>query len=158
MALVVDSCCETLLSLPDADTQTTSEDNTGMAVGNNNHSIGKLEGVIEGLGKEVATLNKMLMGNGQPGIVERTARIEETLENVCEMLGHSKQILFETNKALSSLTDLVKEHHANDEVHSPKMFLKKEHLAAAVLMFVLLHSILPPDLNVFDLIRKFVGL
>lgn len=138
--------------------------------------IGRLEGEIVGIHKELSTLNRILLGNGQSGLQERLIHSEEvqkqlienqtinvkaisdlneTIKNTNVMLKESTDNL---TKSIVELQEIIKDHIKDKSVHSfTGLFLKKDIIIYVALAFLILHSFIPQELNLWNIISKFLG-
>jgi len=117
--------------------------------------VGKLEGEIIGIRQELATLNKILLGNGQAGLQERTVRIEENIEQVSEQQKINSKSIEQVSKAIGELRILLELHLKDDKVHTFKgIFLKKEIIGYFILFIIGITSLLPRDVNLWELIKN----
>jgi hypothetical protein len=86
--------------------------------------IGKLEGQIEGIVESLAKLDRLLVGNGQPGAMERITRIEDNIEILVKTNERQSESI---DKLAASVSEMKKvmETHTND---------KKQHYFITQLM------------------------
>ena len=153
-----------------------------------NGELGRIEGRMTGVEKELQTLNRVLIGNGQPGVMERMTRAEE---NIVDITVHTKEVLVATGdlakiqaaqtRAIDSqseqivaqseqigdlsgsvrnLADAVKTHCGDDNKHTPKgLLLRKEVLAVFILAVLVIVTIVSSaTVSVWDLVLKYIGL
>lgn len=107
--------------------------------------------INERLNRLESKLDKLVEGNGQPGMIEKIVRLEENLEKLLEASR-------ENTKNIGELTKCFGDHDHNQRKHSLKeMVLNKQTLAIIVLSFVALHSFLPENLTVWSLLSKLLG-
>jgi len=113
--------------------------------------IGRLEGKVDALGASVADLTSKLVGDGQPGFIDRLARIEESLEVAADVAKSAVTAAEKAAKdsaanlgALSSdirtLTGSVDAHHKTP--HLWRILGKKSLLAALLAGIVVGHAVL----------------
>lgn len=132
-------------------------------------NLGRVEGIIQGLNHTIQQLNKSLYGNGQPGILDRQAKLEEIVENLADKIQEDKElegqmiqelrtiakenrelILRQSEKqgvllqGISDLKGLLEDHIKDKSVHTFKsMIFAKENIVWVILGFLVLHSLLP---------------
>lgn len=132
-------------------------------------NLGRVEGIIQGLNHTIQQLNKSLYGNGQPGILDRQAKLEEIVENLASRIQEDKElegqmiqelrtiakenrelILRQSEKqgvllqGISDLKGLLEDHIKDKSVHTFKsMIFAKENIVWVILGFLVLHSLLP---------------
>lgn len=133
----------------------------------------------------IADTNKKLVdvvyGNGHDGLLQRTVRIEETAHQLVEgqarnaaerkeeaalakeaadeSMNESKEFRITISKAVDEIKALVIDHHKDTKLHTPEgLLLRKNVLLYIMLAFLVIHTLLPHDINVWNLITKFFGL
>lgn len=137
-----------------------------MAAPNTLQEIGKIQGSLDALAGAVEKTNKILMGNGQPGLYERTLQIENSIVDLeeahKELAERHKEVLDGIEclaKSIGELKDSVELHHADKAQHTALgMVQKKEVVLLIVVGFILLHSIIPPDISLWSIVSKLLGL
>ena len=90
-----------------------------------------------------------IFGNGQPGLSEVCVRNQEKIISLSETEAHTVALLVKIEKNLSTHEALP---HTAD-----RLLLQKNVITYFVLGFLFLHSIIPPSLNIWELIRKLFG-
>lgn len=68
------------------------------------NGIGRLEGIISGVERELKQLNRMLMGNGQPGVLDRLTRNEEAVEALLRMESQRARKIDELISSMKAFT------------------------------------------------------
>ena len=150
--------------------------------------LGRIEGRMTGIEKELQTLNRVLIGNGQPGVMERMARAEENIDSITmdtkELVGavgdlakvqasqayvvdnlgnqieaQSEQIR-ELSGSVSTIAEAVGGHCKDSNLHSPKgLLLRKEVIVIFVLAVIVIVGIVSTtQMSVWDMILKYIGL
>lgn len=135
----------------------TEEYETKMA-GRTSTNSDKLEGLLEGLSKDIQALNKHLLGNGQPGVLERTTRMEENLEEVVGAMKSCKENLEKIAEQVSATSKALETHINDNDKHSWRILLRRDVLAIIIVGALTLHSLIPADLSIFNLIKGIFGL
>jgi hypothetical protein len=93
------------------------------------------------------------------GLAERTLKIEQAALRLKEEAEAVKEFRAHTTAVLDSIKDSVNSHHCDKSLHSfGGLVLHKNVLTVILVIFLILHSLIPPDLSLFDLIRKLAGL
>lgn len=129
--------------------------------------FGELKGKVDAIGEAVDRIEEKLFGNGQPGIMDILSRhdekLNESLKDRTEIKDNLRKlsdiVATFTNSALS-LSENVKDIKKMIDKSTPNWLLKhwKALVISGVLVFVFLHSILPPNITVWDLLGKILGL
>lgn len=153
-----------------------------------NEGLGRIEGRMTGVEKELQTLNRVLIGNGQPGVMERMARAEE---NIVDISVHTKEVLEATgdlakiqaaqtsaiesqsrqidaqseqigdlSESVQTLANSVDGHCGNANLHSAKgLLLRKEVIVIFIIaVVVIVSAVSSAKLSAWDMILKYVGL
>ena len=116
--------------------------------------LGKLEGRLKGIDSKLNDMNKMLVGNGQAGLLERQTRVEENLADVSDNLKDFAELCHATGKKVSDA-----EKHADDKsLHTAKgLLLRKEVMLVAAMAILGFNSIIPADFSLWDLVSGWLG-
>lgn len=139
----------------------------------NDELMGRLEGILEGVQKSIQDFQKLFYGNGQPGALQRLTIAETDIETLaCDLKedreedakfrAEMRESAKRMEKSVSDLADIIKAHIEDKEKHTVKgLFLKKDIIwqigSGFVLGFLFLHTLLPSQINLGDLILKLVG-
>jgi len=142
-------------------------------VADNELNIGRLEGKIDGITSKLDHLTKQIDGNGQKGLFERTVSLEECVQAHCNAQEAMVQDLIkqftdsqenleanqkEVRGSLSELKKSVDLHFADKSLHTiwGQVTWKGAGIVVAVVAIITL--IIPPNITVWDLVSKLVGL
>lgn len=127
---------------------------------------GQMEEMKDVLNRKFDHLDKKLFGNGQPGLVEQTTRNQEQvyelgdkLDSVIDSLNKISCDVAALTKSVADLKTVV-ETHINDPIHTPKgQFMKHTKQIAILFMigFVILHTFLPAEFTIWELLKKLLG-
>ena len=133
-------------------------------------SFGKLLGRVEAQGEKLTELTKAVYGNGRSGLVETTGRIEGRLGLVEERLGALDGRINSVDTKLDGLdtkldtiTSLLEKHINDPNLHTLKGLIWHRKIItdiviAFILFSLLLHTIIPSDLVVWDIIKNWLGI
>ena len=133
-------------------------------MGDNDIDIGRLEGKLGGVEDELKTLNRLLVGNGQRGVLDRMARVEENIENlstgVNDVVVEQSDQIGELSGSVNTLAQVVEAHCGNESYHTPKgLLLRKEVIAALVVLVVIIVVLATgPDSLAWGLVMSYLGL
>jgi len=113
--------------------------------------LGKLDGSVTAMGREIGEVKRAIMGNGRPGLEERATRLEEnvdevakalqgvaaSLEQVAEKVASAERAALEVKKSIET-------HVADREKHEPLPMLGKnlKLLVWGSGAFVIFHTLL----------------
>lgn len=122
-------------------------------------------------------LNDAIYGNGRDGLIERTVRIEDATTQLKEASIQSvedrKQIAVDIKNAskeskdfrvvitkeLGEIKSLIVVHNVNKDLHSFEGLVFKKHILTIILLaFVFLHSLIPDSINLWDILKKIIGI
>jgi len=93
------------------------------------------------------------------GLVERTLKIEEAAKRLKEEADAVKDFRTHTTEVLDRIEKSVETHHADKELHTVKGLCLKLPIIGGLFLFVaFVHTIIPPTLNLWDLVSKLLGL
>jgi hypothetical protein len=123
--------------------------------------VGKIMNAVESITKATDKITTILYD--KDGLVVRTARIEDAaLQTAAELkrAAEEDRVFREhTTEMLDKIAASVEAHHNDKTMHT---FLgivgKRDVLTLILVVFLLVHSLIPPDINVFELVKKLVGL
>jgi len=119
----------------------------------------RFEGLLQGLEKTLTRFDKALFGNGQPGVVDRMARIEENIDNLLENSKATGEQIKSLASSVSELKGIVQGHTNDLKVHSPQgLLLRKEVITYVILGMAFVHTLLPQELSLWELVKKVFGL
>lgn len=116
-------------------------------------TVGRLSGRLEHMLDEMSQVSKLMLGNGQPGVLDRLARLEQkhealldVMERHCEDSSKREESLMrsieDTNASVKSVSQSIQKHHDDKTQHSPIMFLSKRwYIFIVVAGFIVLHAI-----------------
>lgn len=125
-----------------ADTMTKDEQST----------LGRIEGTLAVLMTNMETLNRKVMGTA--GLSDRLPRIEEKVSSLDERLdGMEKKM----DTILAGNSTYIKD----DAGLAQKIFLRKESVLYIVMVFLVIHTLIPIDFNVtnlWEVVKKLMGL
>jgi len=130
---------------------------------NESNELGRLSGCIEGIQASLVKIEKVLMvGNGVPSMVDRMARVEENLERIAilftETATKSNEDLAQLHKSIEELTDVVSAHVKDEKKHEPiSMMMRKDVILYGILIFMVLHTVIPENINLWTVLSKFFG-
>lgn len=116
--------------------------------------IGKIEGRLDSIEASLSEVRRMLVGNGQAGLLERQARTEENLDEAAKNIKSVSEYYKGMGKGLKE-----SELHAKDkEKHTVRgLFLKRDVLLAVLVVFMLLHSVIPTEITIWSLVSRWLG-
>lgn len=120
--------------------------------------MGRLEGRLDSTLNELKRVAGQLSGNGQPGVLERLTRTEETVKKTAENVDSLASTLGEIKDGLEHLLQIVEKHHADKDLHSYRIFFKKDILLWLLILLVLFHTILEEGGPILDRILKLLGI
>ncbi len=116
--------------------------------------IGELKGKFESLESKIADMHRILLGNGQAGITEKTIRLEENYDNLEKLIEMQSKQIENLKDSINSLKDILSQH-LNTNTHSIwGLILRKDVFPLILLFFVILQTLIPKDLNIWELIQK----
>jgi hypothetical protein len=129
-----------------------------MGLGNDTkQDIGRLEGRVESLLDDVEEVTKLLLGDGQPGSLERQTRIEEQLRNLTSLVQSNAEIINGLGRTVGELKVVVDGHVDDNDLHSYRMFLNKKVLSVVFFLFALAHTMLEKWDEGWILVQKWFG-
>lgn len=98
--------------------------------------IGHLEGQVEHLLDEIAQVNRLLLGDGQPGFISRMSDLELRIQEAVVRMDCS-------TAAVTAMQNTLTTHIANKNVHPTLSSLLRGKTAGfLILIFVALHTFL----------------
>jgi hypothetical protein len=108
-------------------------------------------------------LNNAIYGNGRDGLIERTVRIEDGLTNLKESTEkatvESKEFRIVITKELDEIKGLIVTHNTDKSIHTfLGLTLKKDILIGSLLVFLVIHSLIPPNFSIWKVVEKIVSL
>lgn len=146
-------------------------------------SLGSIEAQLRSAEQERKKLNDAIFGNGMEGLKARTVRIEEKLDNYLEdqkefkkdttdTLGDISEAISSINKELSKLSEEIAglaksvQKHIDDKTSHTLVGLIRNtsrndiilFIVISVLFWVLLHAIIPTDLDIWSVFSGWLGL
>jgi hypothetical protein len=68
------------------------------------------------------------------------------------------KLINEIKTSIETIGDSVTKHHDDKELHTYRLFIKKDVLAWTLITLLVLHSFIPANTDVFELIKKIFGL
>jgi hypothetical protein len=125
---------------------------------------------VEEIKKSVDRMDRFLLGNGGSGILDRTTRIEENVRRMekkledeilraCQGSSNNTILLKGLGDSLNIMKESFLDHIRDDDLHSVQgLLLHKNVISTLIVFIIVVHILLPPELNVFSLILKFLGL
>lgn len=123
--------------------------------------MGRVDTKLDNADKERSKLQEAIFGNGKEGLLNRTTRIENKLDNVAV----SVEDISEIKNTVNEIKDLLEDHVKDKSIHTLGGMLRaiptKQLIFAvgtAVLFWIFLHSIIPDSVVFWDLISKWLGL
>lgn len=82
----------------------------------------------------------------------------DNIKVVDEIKGDNSKVINEIKAAIEEIKDSVKAHHDDKELHSLKgLVLKRDVFAWVVLGVLIIHALIPKELDVWELVRKMLG-
>lgn len=112
--------------------------------------FGELRAQVGAMHETMSRMESKLFGNGTEGLLAATTRIDERLDRLEETVD-------KLAKSVSELKDTVAAH-VKDNCHTPQgLLLKKDVLFAIIGIFLVIHSLIPADVNIWEFIRKLFG-
>jgi len=120
--------------------------------------IGRLEGKIDSLKDSVDVLNKKIIGNGQAGLLDRTAVIENCIIERKADADKTDQRLSQIAESLGRLTDSVEKHHADKGQHTIWGQITWKAAAVIIATIAIIVVVVPRDITIWALIAKLFGL
>jgi hypothetical protein len=133
-----------------------------MVTSKQSQDIGRLEGKIDGLSLQIEHLEKKMLGNGQPGIVQTVAETTKAFELHCagsekifEKIGANQGKMLE---GLERLSDSVDKHHSDKSVHTIWGQITWKAAAILIAMIAIVTLIIPQELTIWQLVAKLFGL
>jgi seryl-tRNA synthetase len=126
----------------------------------NDKEVGRLDGTLQSMNQTLNNLSKvLLLGNGQPSLIERQARIEENMESTTQTLKQVAEKMSELNSTVLALSNCIETHIKDSQVHTAKgLLMRKDVIPFLILVAIVLHSIIPDDLTIWSVLSKFFGL
>lgn len=138
--------------------------------------FGELKEKVTSIEKDTSRIWKHLDGNGRAGLSERTTRIEESLKDITEDISSNSNSIkllndnvtkgfSEINKSLGRIEGLL-EVHINDKYkhNLPGLFRSAPYnfilwfVTVSIVGHVILTAILPPNISLWELVSKWLGL
>lgn len=116
-------------------------------------TVGRLSGRFEHMLDEMSQVTKLMLGNGQPGVLDRLARLEQKHEALLDVMEQHctdsekreialVQSIQDTNASVKSVSESIQKHHDDKAQHSPLMFLSKRwYIFLIIAGFIVLHAI-----------------
>lgn len=101
-------------------------------------SLGELRGYISGLRGTVDRVEQILLGDGQPGVVERLIRIEEGVRKLDGITNR----LVEQEKQMLGMERIVQEHLQDKDMHTWRVWFSQKTISCLIVAYVLVYSIL----------------
>lgn len=115
--------------------------------------LGILEGRLEGIDSKLDDINKMLIGNGQAGLLERQTRVEDNLADVTDNLKNFSDLCHTTGKKASE----AEKHAADKTLHTAKgILLNISVISIFILSVIALIAIVPPEISLWDVLRSWL--
>jgi DNA-binding FrmR family transcriptional regulator len=128
---------------------------------------GRLDIFIQSVTSSLNKIEKVLLiGNGTPSLVERMTRNEENIERLIELVdknsqlstSHIEELKKDITTNLLEMKLAVQTHCGDANSHTPKgLLLRKDVIFYVVGGFLILHALLPANLNVWELVMKIFG-
>lgn len=115
---------------------------------------------------EQTTLEKLsnaIYGNGRDGLIERTVRIEDGLVHLEEETRKAtlelKDFRVVITKELGEIKSLIIIHNIDKDLHTFQgLVFKKTVLIIILLAFIFLHSLIPSNINLWEIVKKIAGI
>ena len=136
-------------------------------------SMGRLEGKVDAAEKERNRISLALFGNGsgREGLLTRMANVETKMDNLMEAVKSGnedtsdiKDSIETMRDSITELTDLVKEHVQDDDKHTFTGLIRSMPAktiiglaAVAVILWLLIATIVPEGVVLWDLIAHWLG-
>lgn len=112
-----------------------------MVTGEQNAS--QIMGELKGMCDDINQLTKALLGNGQPGVLDRLTRYEEATKKNGEQIMRTSEQVDKLASSISQLSKIVEGHVSDKDNHGPAMFLKNpKYIGYVILAAILIHSII----------------
>ena len=119
--------------------------------------VGKIIQAVETIEEATAKITSVIYDQG--GLVERTIKIEQAAIAVQTEMDAVGEFRANTTSTLERIEKLIEGHHADKELHSFKGLILKLPILGGMFLFVaFVHTIIPPTLNLWELIEKFLGI
>ncbi len=120
---------------------------------------GELFGELKGIRDDLQEMNRLILGNGQKGLVERTAVMESMVKSTQDMVKDLQASMKElmgavngTNKAVEKLQESSKEALTLKSLFNPKNIL------TFIVIFLVLHEIAEAFPGILQKIMMLTGL
>jgi hypothetical protein len=133
-----------------------------MVTSKQSQDIGRLEGKIDGLSVQIEHLEKKMLGNGQPGIIQTVSETTKAFELHCagsekifDKISSNQSKMLE---GLEKLSDSVDKHHTDKSVHTIWGQITWKAAAVIIATIAIITIIVPQEVSVWQLIVKLFGL
>jgi hypothetical protein len=124
--------------------------------------IGRLEGKIDGLSVQIEHLEKKMLGNGQPGVIQTLAETSKAFELHCsnseKTFDKVASTLSRVSSEMEGLKDSVDKHHADKGQHTIWGQITWKAAAVIIATIAIIVVVVPRDITVWALIAKLFGL
>lgn len=131
--------------------------------------IGELKGLMTSMIEKMEHFESKLFGNGQKGLIERTNSLEILIEAQCSAFIKDVEALKDMDhirgekidklvKSIDALTASVNDHHKDLKIHSLAGMINVKVIALLVFAVAVINTLIPPDLSLWELLRKLLGL
>ena len=123
---------------------------------------GRLEGKLDAVAEQVAHIDKMLMGNGQKGLLEKSVAMEIFMTTHCtnseKAFAEISESLIGIKKDMGGLTKSVEAHHNDTKLHSWIQQITWKQIIPAILVVIALVVTIPADFSLWNLIAGILKL
>jgi hypothetical protein len=119
--------------------------------------IGKIVAAVETI--ETATTRITAVIYDPHGLIERAAKLEEAAVHMKQETLATAEFREQTLTTLNRIEMLIQGHHADKDLHNFKGLVLKLPVISGMFLFVaFIHTIIPPTLNLWQLVEKILGL
>jgi len=120
-------------------------------------AVGRVFQAVDQITEATAKITSAISDRG--GLMERAALLEETAKQLREEADAVKAFRQHTSDILDRIEKSVEAHHTDKGLHTfIGLVGKKDILTLILVIFLVLHSLIPPNVSAWELIRKVAGL
>lgn len=116
--------------------------------------IGELKGKVESIESKINDIYRFLLGNGNAGIIERTAKLEENCQDLENIVEHQSKQIGDLKDSIIHIKEIISLHVNNNSHSFWGLVLRRDVLSVIIIFFLILNSLIPNDLNIWELIQK----
>ena len=119
--------------------------------------VGKIIQAVETIEDATAKITAVIYDQG--GLVERTIKMEQAAERLQKEADAVAEFRVHTSATLDRIETAVASHHSDTNLHSfVGLVLKRNILGGILLAFIIVHSLIPSGVSLWEILKKLAGL